>query len=313
MRYITVIILSLLSLSASAQKIRFTNPNNSWVYKIYGNVICTGTRTLAYSADSVILGTPYKHLAETYNMVVAGGCTPYSGSENYFVREDTLAGIIYYRNTSATWTDTGEQVYFNYNFHVGDTLFHQYGSNDYVIALDSTIINGVFHKVFIMGSGGATILYTFIEGVGCLMRPYANFMENCIDSHEELRCFSQSSVIPAFNLLRFRCAISPDTFKNIESCNTLLVDNIFIGKAKPVRIFPNPATDHLDIFIDDNQLNDVSISFTDISGRCLYTKKLDKNTNSVSIPTTFFAQGLYLISVKNNGQLVVNEKVTIVK
>ena len=315
MKPLIYILLILIGSSANAQKIRFTDHNNSWKTYCTGMTTCPFDRILSYETDTLISGKTYQHLLEQDVMFSWSGCLPQNRSRNYYVREDTTAGIIYYRElVISPYSDTNEHIYFNYNLHAGDTiLFSGNATRDSVLEVDSTLINSVYHKLFIMGTNGTMSTYTFVEGVGCMKYPYVPFTDNCGDYYEALMCFSQSGVNPDMNFPVHNCYIAPpDTFHNISSCNALYTPNT-LHPATPVTIQPNPAYDHIDITTDNVFDNNTTVSVYNMSGIFILNATAVEQKNTLPINTTSWIDGLYMIIVQNNSGIIKKEKILVIK
>jgi hypothetical protein len=80
--------------------------------------------------------------------------------------------------------------------------------------------------------------------------------------------------------------------------------------AQNVHVYPNPATDVVNVSFDNT--NDTYVSVMDLQGRVLSTQVASgvNGTQVVSISTEGFAQGTYVVSVQSNG-LTTNSNVVI--
>ncbi len=312
MKPILSILLIFVGLNTNAQKIRYTDHRNQWVSYGAGITICPFNRILHYGTDTTISGIAYHHLVEQINMLSTAGCLPSTGSQDYVVREDTTAGIIYYRELIPfTTTDTNEHVYFDYNLHTGDTIrFLGNTVRDTVLLVDSTLINGVYHKVFVMGSNGTMSMYTFVEGVGCMKYPYVTFMDGCFSAHEQLICFSQDGVNTDMNFMVYQCYNTPTSFNNISSCTALSVPEIQTTHAD-ITIAPNPAYDHVDITTNHTFAASTVIRIYDITGKCVFKTQTDNTKSMQTINTSSWPDGLYMVIIQDNSGIVKKEKVVV--
>ena len=281
---------------ANAQRIRFTDHSNRWVKYGSGNPSCpyTYNRILTYGTDTVIDGISYQHLLENIHVLTTTGCTTIP-TANYFVREDTIAGIIYYRNLAITAShDTMEHIYFNYNLVAGDTINYLGSIHDSVLMVDSTLINGIYHKIFYMGSNRTMSVYTFLEGVGSMKFPYVNFMDGCDYGYEELECFSQGTTLPDINFLVYSCYVTPGTlYHNGSSCLGDGVENYKKTKYS-FTVTPNPVAELLTIQ-GSELINNIEIfrSF----GKLLFKKSPEDNYCQVDVSE--FNSGVYLVRINN--------------
>lgn len=203
-----------------------------------------------FQQDTVIAGKNYRRLI---------------GIEKIAIREDTIQRKLYFRfignSFNVAATDTGERLFFDYNFIVGDTLSMSYRDiqvKHAVRSIDSVLMDGRYFRRWHMeaqNQGGIFIRYTnyaFIETLGTLDCPTfpvlpISYFENC----RQLRCFTSGkrlTVIP--DSMQLRCSIrvrfGPATtnyFKNTGSClfapEPLRAPSTHAGHA--FDIFPNPA------------------------------------------------------------------------
>jgi hypothetical protein len=72
-----------------------------------------------------------------------------------------------------------------------------------------------------------------------------------------------------------------------------------------IRLFPNPC--HEFITIENKSSIELNVSLRDLSGRILWSNKINQ---SINVPTTHFAKGIYLLEL-NNGHSKRNEKIVV--
>src|ERR1035437_1492907 len=197
------ILLLLLPFSSIAQKIRFSDNRNQGTTlgfasdtQPFQNVFIFGTDTLAYG----MIYKPIHNLQHPYFCGWFTGCSGGGGPLlNFLIREDTIAHIVYCRNVSAYTTDTLEHILYNYNFNIGDSINYK-GFIDTVASIDSTLINGIYHKIFNFQNKAHGRSYTVLEGVGCTNNPvFPASFGACFEYGESLFCFSQNGVRPAIH------------------------------------------------------------------------------------------------------------------
>lgn len=152
-----------LQVSSSAQKIRFTDPGNEWkfrdTYLLTGGKITVNFVDYKYRTDTSTHGYTYHRL-------------------NYLgIREDTIAGKVFYRNWDPYY-DTIEYLLYDYNLLVNDTVktisgpLFGYATTFWVSKIDSTKLNGLWYKVWHFngyqnGYEDNIFSYNTIEGLGC--------------------------------------------------------------------------------------------------------------------------------------------------
>jgi hypothetical protein len=76
-----------------------------------------------------------------------------------------------------------------------------------------------------------------------------------------------------------------------------------------ISIYPNPATEYVNIDLTNFSDELTNISMVDLNGRIVYKKAVSQVTN-LSIATDNFEQGIYLITV-SNGTKCINKKIVI--
>ena len=319
MRNLFVLLLVMISLATQAQKIRYTDKRNHWVtVGIYGFDNPTGTiRYVSYGSDTVIGGLTYRRRIENFVWSI--------DSVSHFVREDTIDGVVYgmaphlYTGTGSTINldyDTVEHVLFNYN-RQGDTIqnfFADYQFVDSVVFFDSTIINGVYHKIW--GLQRISPLpayqgYSYIEGIGSCAFPHYPFC-SCFEGDEKLVCFyqqdgSDTSYI-SIQTPFFYCT-SFDSVNTVSGCASLAVRDI--NKLIPsVSISPNPATDEIKISIENGTYKNVSLSIYDMQGRAVYNNTIVKEETTINCSS--WPEGTYLAVVQTENGILKKEKIVVV-
>ncbi len=78
-------------------------------------------------------------------------------------------------------------------------------------------------------------------------------------------------------------------------------------------IYPNPASDNFNIDYDLGDYNNLSIEVTDILGRNLIHKELDKDEYRTQINTENFPSGIYLVKIKAASETIFQSKIEIAK
>ena len=324
-----VIALLLLSISASAQKIRYSDKRNHWLTK--GDQmslitwLCDHTCFLSFGADTAINGVVYQPLIINivYEPYYCGSIGIGNGPAMY-IREDTLANIVYSIYAAGMANDTVEHVLYNFNLNVGDTIRYKGITGvfvDSVLRIDSAMINGINHKVFTMDhtannpGGGYSGMYTIIEGVGSL-GSYCHPFSYCFERWEQLVCFAQDyDTGPAFVPIRapFNACSQPfDSLNTTLSCRTLSIDIHHVHEAS-ISITPNPAADQINIVLSGNIAGVAFISVYDVSGKCIYRSTEQSLKQTISINTSLWADGLYMVLIQNEDGIVKKEKVVIMK
>jgi hypothetical protein len=240
-----LILYSSLAFSQTSVYHPFPDSNAQWNVELDYYVYCTPftynsitTYSYVFGADTVIGSYTYHQLyvpayqsyysgAPCYNDTVAAGS--YIGS----IRQDTAARKVYY----VFPVDTAEQLLYDFNLSVGDTIRGYLardcnsGSMDQtVVSIDSILIGSDYRTRWNFGLSSA---YSIIEGIGStkgLLEPVCELIDGPIYA---LDCFKQNDTV-YYPSLSTTCDLETSTV------NFVLTDNSF-------SIFPNPAQDYFTI------------------------------------------------------------------
>jgi hypothetical protein len=83
------------------------------------------------------------------------------------------------------------------------------------------------------------------------------------------------------------------------------------GEKLLAKIYPNPATDVLNLVFGSNQSFDAQVVISDVIGRSVSVKNLKvvDGENQLPISVSNLSNGLYFVQLKNNGKIVFSEKI----
>ena len=311
MKQLLVFVFVVCSLTVNAQKIRYSDTRNRWVsIGIRTANDCTFSRMRYYGADTLISGNSYHITIDVYFQDSVTLCGRYIDTAiSYFVREDTIANIVYYRSLGF---DTGEHVLYNYNLQIGDTISYYpppapatpppfvVVTLDSVFAIDSTLINGVYHKVFHMISALPSyqyLTYSYIEGIGSPTGAYLPFHMGCTTDHETLTCFSQNGLTPAVNAPFYYCNANRSSFTNGFQCSPTGVPSV-ISSPPTVSIAPNPADNIITVSNTGSVGSSVNIRVYNYLGRVVFHD--DYCTRQSEINTSSWPDGTYTMAIYDN-------------
>jgi Secretion system C-terminal sorting domain len=294
MRYAVAVLMCILfSGPASAQRIRFSDSANVWQTLVNVEItppIIVSTRTYAYSGSELINGKKYLNLAGN------------------LIYEDTTAGIVYirYQNDTSCALDTVDQILYNYNWEVGDTVtYEQCGSPQcisWVTSVTKISIGVDSYKVWGFTGHFASAIFGFgynvIEGIGCVQEfyypvcPYNVGLHSCqlICFHSDVPTSALSSPVVSWGLA------GNVSFDNATSCHDTFLSVAQTVPLPEYRVYPNPADEMLTITAPDIIS---TLSVTDPLGRSWYTSD-HIGRNSTTIRTDALVPGIYYLIV--NGQ-----------
>ena len=218
----------------------------------------------------------------------------------YYCREDTVAGKVYIKYPSGMHVDTNEQVLYDYNWRVGDTV-RTFTSGigatvSWVYQMDSTQINGICYKVWHF-TGDAR--YNVIEGLGCTnglnypMFPYPPFEDS-----RQLICFrDQYGSYPLSNPVSSWGMLGDLYFDNFFSCNPSVL-GIDKTSSQDVSISPNPITHDTKITFS-KLISSGTLTISNILGQhivdCSFT-----NRSEFPIGDLINLKGIYIYRITDN-------------
>ncbi len=307
MKNIILCILLLSSFAVSAQKIRFSDKRNQWVYHCTGNpdspAICDYNKTITFGTDTFMYGQTYQRLIDTVfrDPALYARCGFFSSFWYYnfptgcFIREDTVANRVYW---ISTLIDSTERILFDYNLHLGDTIRSNVLITDSVACLDSFMIGAYWYKIFDLvnkqGSFGNS--FRLIEGVGTIDWINLAMDQTHFEHDERLLCFSQSGYYPAIAAPLCGSGGAANVFENSINCAVLSV-NVSEHSQPTISISPNPA------FADISVKSDIimqSLTITNITGQVV--RQIDCNSKDVVARVDDLHSGLYFLSVRYGEQ-----------
>jgi len=290
MKTLLLIIFSAITFATHAQTSiyhPFPDSDAVWnaVYYYGDHVICWDEIHYSYvfGNDTVIASRSYHKImipfAINISSVPCGSYVPvgYQGA----IRQDTTTEKVYFVEQYSTT----EQLLYDFNLHVGDTL--KYGISkwapcaqypDTVTTIDSILIGNTYRKQFTFS--GYMSYYQLIEGIGSTNGLLELPCPSRIEEGLRLNCFQQNGI-----------TLYPDstiTCDIISSVNDLSEKNISIT------LSPNPATNLLTITTTSAQPSQIILF--DIASRQLIQQKFN---GSVILNIENLAKGVYLYEVRS--------------
>lgn len=291
-----LILLFVVNTAAIAQKIRFADTSNKFGYLCYNADGCYFNLHLEYRPDTFCFGQHYLPVTSYNRPHFCGGSSGAGFNFNgYFVREDTLLNKVF------VLEDTTEKLLYDYNLRAGDTISYTSLSGltfiDSVKSIDSTLLNGVYHKVFNFGScerfPGPRRSYMVVEGLGCMRNPFYVLYGACFEGDECLVCFEHRGSTPAAYVVAPMC-YGTNYFNN--SCNyTLGVDKPTVAEVAGISVYPVPAKEAVTITLPTNNSSVGTLLLYNMMGQLIDTQKVDDKSNTKVVNTELFADGLYVV------------------
>ena len=258
-------------LQSFAQKVHFTDTSNRWVVHGTNGDGQDVNVTAYYSHDTITT-------AHTYHVLLS--CTSVLGLTSYqqdYVREDTATGLVYAFGQS----DTSEQVVFNYNLLPGDTQRIS-GMRDSVTALDSVLIDGVYHRRLSIIRDHFSRM-TIVEGMGCMTAPLFPLHSACFENESDIVCFINNAAYPATSF-DFSTCYHTRHFTNSSYCTDQVPD---IPRPEMV-LAPNPATNRVSIA----NIPSGSVYVYNMLSSCVWSASVTNN-NKLDINVDSWPRGIY--------------------
>jgi hypothetical protein len=289
----------LLTYTGFGQKIHFTDSTNTWKISASGKddfgYPFSASYHYYYSGDTTISGVHYKRLAG-YSILL-NGYNSYPRPDIYFVREDTVAGKVWCRTSGhGPAPDTSEKLIYDDSWALNDTVFSEPGQATYYINdIDSTQINGAWHRVFgirMLATPQPQNYFFVVEGLGSNIGPgYAFTGGFSLERDYRLNCFhnrgAQPALIPALGSTQGMGA-----FSNTDPCD-LKVDGDDAMVA--TMLWPNPVNQSSRI-VFSRAMERGELMVYDCLGK-MVTKQAMGHSTSLLLHGGAYAPGLYYYRV----------------
>ena len=104
--------------------------------------------------------------------------------------------------------------------------------------------------------------------------------------------------------------LTPQTVLN--KCLNLLTPHSDDNEGSKITIYPNPAHDYFNISIDDQTFTPKTLKLIDLSGKIVFTDKLEQDFKKVQIPENINS-GLYIITLELGNLILYSQKLIIYK
>jgi YHYH protein/Secretion system C-terminal sorting domain len=88
---------------------------------------------------------------------------------------------------------------------------------------------------------------------------------------------------------------------------------IEVSEHLKVRVFPNPTSDYVAVQADGLTRNDLVVRMTDMSGKLVQTTKILSGSTLTYFDCRTLYDGIYIVSIEQNGQVVGSEKIVVQK
>lgn len=278
-RPLLFLLLSLISVAAFGQKIRFCDSTNEW--------------RMVHADWNHPYWMSYKLQYDT-GIVAINGMT-YRTLNGILIREDTaLNQILYCRK------DSTEEVLYNYNWQKGDTVHYNYDTlynKQFYYLVDSVgqaLISGDTVKFWKMkylpsvSTSNGYYEYFVIEGIGCTIGPIGGLMPGVFENDDRLSCFTNRGVQPSVSpVLSF--------FDNTTSC-TLSIQGV--SASQPASVYPNPITPSTRIKLP-YEMNNGIVQIINTIGQVVWQRSVT-NEKEIWIGDKIDVPGMYYYKITGN-------------
>lgn len=198
------------------------------------------------------------------------------------------------------WGDEKEKIGYNFNVSVGDTVslpafyYNIPGYNDslfILLAITNRLLeNGEYRKQYQFKKNNWSYNY-FIEGIGYLKHPIPN-----IADFSSLGCFTIENEI----LIGYEEACD-FTIVNIEELD-------YSYNKSGLKIYPNPGNDEISIEILSEHVGFFDVEIFNSVGKSIFELHDHDAQNSISVNTSAFMDGIYLLRISNKSTFIQSSK-----
>ncbi len=252
------------------------NEANAWSGIVYG-MYYEGFYEFM-QGDVVIGTTTYKQVWESQEI---DGVPMLIG----LIREDEVEQKVY------QWVDGTEYLLYDFSAEVGDVVTLQYNEIT-ITAVETILVNGTERKKLIYDDGWYPT-YS-IEGIGSAHRLMEILIGKVFDYGPTLACFKESGVEVWSN---------PEVF---EGCDFII--GIDQRAAANCKIWPNPASDVLNISTDKQALGVCQLNLSSAFGQIVHTEQVFL-TGSDQIELPELCSGVYFLSLISNQHVIATARV----
>ena len=127
-----------------------------------------------------------------------------------------------------------------------------------------------------------------------------------IASNKKQYYFTDFNPANGFNYYRLKIVEDNGSYKLSEIKAVSLLNN----EAK-VTLFPNPVQQFLTVSLKQNNYSNTEIVLVDITGRIIKTTKAFSPVTTINLQN--IEKGIYIIQIKDNGQILSNQKIIVTK
>ena len=212
-----------------------------------------------------------------------------------FMRQDTLQKKVYWLNVDSTQ----EHLIYDFSLNVGDTVLVSTGIYSIfgfaaikVIAIDTLFLNGQNRKRFTLKNVQQQFFNQmdyWIEGIGSssgiIMGSISAVYLNSEFSYPRLMCYNENDSLIYLNSGFISCYLPP-------------IDNVIeVSETMDISIYPNPATDEINIVTGGvfDTGKPITVTISNYTGQVVFNNTY--NTTYATINLNNFTNGLYIVTL----------------
>lgn len=228
----------------------------------------------------------------------------YSSYDSDFLTAFNFRGFLREENGVVLFTQDFNTVdtLYNFNLQTGDSFSYKLMSQDEVQymkieRIDSVLIDGVYHKRFHFEK----VFYppfvlddTWIEGVGSIKGPLFPLnasTEGMRPDSNRLSCYKRDGQVLWWNRFFDACYIE-----------NLLPNFVGEHQASSIKVFPNPASNQINIELPVTNGGDCEVLIFNSSGSLVF-REIRSSTNRMTLNINSLPPNSYLLQVRLNSEL----------
>lgn len=298
MKKILVIIIALLSQNVNAQtNIYHKFPESSAFWNIHLDSHSpqgssdNGSQdySIIITGDTVINATVYHKLNIPYISSLGSPSGEHIGYKGAF-RQDTILKKLFIIPNS----QNSEQIFYDFNLQVGDTLKGYLSSlfiDNIVVSIDSVLVGNSFCKRWNLNDPCYNI--SIIEGVGSTYGLIESDLGCVVTRIFTLDCFNHNGI-----------SLYPNSASNCEQVTQI---NSIDNSSNKIKVFPNPSNGIFTVDIDPS-LNICEIILSDLLGNIILRQPFNNQTELI---INKLQSGTYILSlITKNGRVAIRKKIS---
>jgi hypothetical protein len=270
-----------------------------------------------FQGDTVLSGQTYHKIYRTGTyayytvtmpfMIHTLTMGPYLTTDTYVggIKEDGAKKIYFYPDTA---TVSSEQLLYDFNLTVGDTLPVDYNNNSYALganvvsSIDSVLLGTNYHKRFNISMPSAPNYVSLIEGVGSTFG-LLEMLVPTFESASRLHCFTREGAL----LYKDSVAINAQVY-TITTCAlpSPVGINVYLNETQ-ISLVPNPTSGIVNIKTSFSEK--VQIEIYDLFGNRIY--QLEQQGMAFTIDLSHHPKGVYFLKVQSGNKISKTKKIVL--